>query len=107
MLLAIFEIDYGDEFSLYGFALVKEELWQEYLEHLKEEYEEDNYIEWYFGSNEFISWDSLQEIIDSYYIRRIDDVDVENLRDLFDFRDWQNFLGTLPLVRNCDEKNYI
>ena len=74
MILVSFESNYADEFDVFGLKVFEnDQAWREYLNEWKEEFktqisEENTEIEWYFGTNEFIIFNSWSEFKDCFEI---------------------------------------
>jgi len=70
-----FQSDYADEFDVYGFQIMNEKDYKRFQNTLKE-YEKylninENSLEYYFGTNESITWESFDDLIKSITISGI------------------------------------
>lgn len=62
--LITFESDWSDEFTVYGFCIMPKDQWLNFQEKLHEYFKYDNYLDWYFGTNEHIEWSGYSEVIE-------------------------------------------
>lgn len=96
MLLIKFSADYADEFNIYGFSIVSEEVWNDYVRHLHNYLNDQEEYEWFFGTNEFIYFDSssvrtlAENILNHYQVTKLDALQTGVLTDLFR-EQWGNF----------------
>ena len=72
--------NYADEFDLEGFMVIPEKTWEEIKEGWKEfEYPHNSY----FGSNEFITFESPEDILDSFEVIELTTLEEAVLVKLF------------------------
>lgn len=74
-LLLVYQADYADEFNVYGLRIVTSEEWKE----IKEDVNNIEYPleELYFGTNEFMDYDSAKELLSGFNAIVLDDSDVK------------------------------
>lgn len=79
-LLVKFQADWADEFDVYGFALTSREEWDLYCERLDD-------VAWpqcrSFGTNEEIQWESKEDHLQAFDVKKIDEEHVFLLKKLF------------------------
>jgi len=118
-LLVTFKANYADEFDVFGFALPAKDFWEEYLDHLKEDYTNAKEINWYFGTNEELVWRSnhertgwdrendkpiiayraaLEKLLSRYKVTEIDEPTFNMLSTLFDLKYPTACWGHFPWV---------
>jgi hypothetical protein len=89
-LLVTFKENYADEFDVHGFTIVDQDKWNEYVEHLKKELSGETMHEWYFGTNEFIIFETYGDkplfdiVMKSYNVTEIDDNIANQLKNIFE-----------------------
>lgn len=77
------KIDWADEFDIEGFEIMDEDQWVEYQEALTEaEYP----IEQYFGTNEFVEFESFEDLMRSISVKFISENEKEILTRLLDVK---------------------
>ena len=82
-ILIKFEADYADESDVYGFRIMSEEEW----ESLKNKIENLHYpLEFYFGTNEAMEFNSSQDIMESFTTTQLTSQDSECL-----FKHFKNY----------------
>ena len=85
-----FTKDYADEFDVHGFNIVSDESW----EHYQKEFEVVKFpVKMYFGTNEGIVFEDINDITSSIEAEVITDEEEQLLRKLFNFgdREWAEF----------------
>ena len=79
-LLVIFDEDYADEFDVYGFRIMSKDKWDEFVEATKK----INYpIEIYFGTNEAIEYESSKEVLRSFKLSELSNMDAACIKSHF------------------------
>ncbi len=78
--LVKFDADWADEFNCYGFSIMPETVWKKYKEDLKK-------LEWpqerYFGTNESFNWETRDEHLKDFKVKKISEKESEGLAKLF------------------------
>lgn len=78
--LVTIDIDWADEFSVYGFKLFNKQEWNLLYDKLK--IYGDTEVSWYFGTNE--GWDEpIKYFLDNMKVKEIDDIEVHVLSKRF------------------------
>lgn len=90
--LVSYKEDYADEFYVYGMKVFTESEYnsfvrnQRYARHLEEKDElvrgDWNEIELYFGTNEWLSFETVNEIIEALNVREITEQEFNTLKNL-------------------------
>ena len=80
MLLVKANVNYADEFDMEDFTTMTVETYKELVELLKNH---DDEIEWYFGSNEELSFNNGQDLLDCFEVVKISEEEDEVLDKLF------------------------
>lgn len=83
LLLVKSNFDYSDEFDVKGFALYTEEAWNNYLIAAQKFFDENDYIEQYFGTNEMIVVEDFDDMLRGYEVVEITNAEWETLNKLF------------------------
>lgn len=81
-----FEDNYADEFDVYGLRVFKTyEEWQKIFVDFIERNKDNDYIDWYFGSNEFIVIENAKHwIVEQFEVLYISETEYMFLIDHFD-----------------------
>jgi hypothetical protein len=72
--------NYADEFDVYGFAVLTEEEWVTFQQQVRDDF---SYSEHYFGTNEYLEWDSAEQYLKSLEVKEIDEIAYAVLINLF------------------------
>ena len=83
MYLVKFKADYADEFDVVGFRLMTEESMGAYFDFKCKLFEENELVEWYFGTNEFIGWEFFIDFSSCFSFRRLTEDEADKVRELF------------------------
>ena len=75
--------DYADEFDVKGFFCCTLEQWNEYKTAAYKMISEHPEQEYYFGSNEFLEFDSSHEFDEAFVATEISDAEYETMMKLF------------------------
>lgn len=62
-----FAANYADEFDIDGIRIFEEKDWDEYVENMHIEWPD----EWYFGTNEFIEFQSFEDFMSKFTINTV------------------------------------
>lgn len=93
MVMLVYRNNYADEFDVDGFAFLKEDDW----EYIKREAAETPFPrEMYFGSNEFMDYDTSKEFIDEFKVAPITQDLIEEFRRIFHMKPGEQFFGICP-----------
>jgi hypothetical protein len=84
VLLVLFQSDYGDEFDACGFALIEKGTWEQSLQLARLRLQKEGRVEIYFGTNEFIGFETFEQYEQSFKVRQVSEVEVDSLKRLFD-----------------------
>ncbi len=99
MKLVIFERDWADEFSPYGFAIMTEEEFEKFKEHYSKPQT------WYFGTNEGFEKENEDILFDDCTVKDITQEEADSIIKLFDLKSyiwcWGHEAGLFP--RKPDE----
>lgn len=82
-MIVIFICNYADEFDVWGFRVMPKEIWKEYLDRAKKKYQEKGILEYNFGSNEVIEWESYKDFLRSFTVIEITPEDEEVISRIF------------------------
>lgn len=72
--------NYADEFNTEGFIITSEKKWEQ---HLKEVEEQEFPLELYFGSNEFLGFDTFADYENSFSVEELSKEEVKVLKKFF------------------------
>ena len=76
-----FQMDYADEFDVYGFEVVTEELWEKY----KQMFKCVSYPnEYYFGTNEMVTFEDEAEVLRAITVTELSIMQADALKALFE-----------------------
>jgi hypothetical protein len=93
MVMLLYKDDYADEFDVEGFAFLKEDDW----EYIKREAAATEFpIEIYFGTNEFMEYDTSEEFINMFRVTPITEESIKELEKLFWLRPKESSFGICP-----------
>lgn len=81
-LLIKFTGNWADEFDVDGFQVMEAQKWLDHLEEVQEKVQFP--YEHYFGTNEFIEFESFEEYRSYFHVTNISDGDAEFLKEKFD-----------------------
>ncbi len=88
MKIIVFDSNYADEFDVTGFRIVTDEEAVKYINSIAEAFKRtDENIEWYFGSNEYVEFESEDEILNCITIKDITSDEFKFLKSLFNLSD--------------------
>jgi len=86
MILVKFDDNWADEMDVSGFKLYDNiDAWNAAIAKFKEKrkIDEENYFEVYFGTNEWIEYDSLDEFLNNFKVIEISDTDAAVIGAMF------------------------
>ena len=92
-LLIKFSCNYADEFDVEGFTVWKQSEWTEHFNHLKNN-PQDFPVEYPFGSNEEITFQSAQDLLSCCKITEISETEYNTFKKLFH----NGSYGSLPTI---------
>ena len=108
-LLLVHDEDWADEFNATGFMVVTEKEWEAAKERAKiifnaqPDYDESKYsyhsgkrpVEYYFGTNEFLEWDTYEEWIKDIKVVKLTDALAATIKSVF--KPWMRYgFGIIP-----------
>jgi len=85
--------NYADEFDVYGFQIYTQAEWNR-LEEVVENCKTFSFFEWYFGTNEYICFESPKQLLACLKKERVEifDEEIETLKKFFP----EGYFGSLP-----------
>lgn len=75
--------DYADEFQCEEFKVFTQEEFNKFIEYYKNYFDENNEAEIYFGTNEFLIFESFTEFYDCLSVSEITDEEASVIQKLF------------------------
>lgn len=81
MLLLTAEMNYADEFDMSEFMVIEAGEFKKIIE-AAEDYDDE--IEWYFGTNEELCYDSGSDMLDEISVKKITEAEAEMINKIFD-----------------------
>ncbi len=91
MLFIKFDSNYADEFDVEGFMIVANDVWERYVNSLTDEdFGEHN--EFYFGTNESLSFDDKAYYLSSFETKEVSDDELVVIKKFFGLKS-----GFIPL----------
>lgn len=81
--LILYEDNYADEFDVYGMSIVTEEFWNWYIETARRLFEQGKGIEYSFGTNEFVEYNSLSDFMSCFTVKNIPEEHAEIVKMYF------------------------
>lgn len=107
MKFVAFSRDWADEFTVYGFALMTTEEWNDYQAKLTKC---DN-LTWYFGTNEGYDDERGYHFLEDMEVSDVTPEEVESLKRIFKLRksDWEAYMtwGHFPEFREVDTDGVV
>lgn len=82
--LVLFEDNWADEMDLEGFKVMRKSEWEQTAAEFRESKENsESVIEFYFGTNEYNEYDSVDDALACFTVTEMTDDDAEFLEKLF------------------------
>ena len=82
-ILIKFDANYADEFDVEGFVVMSASAWEEHKTMAKEFFENGGHAEQYFGTNEYVEFDSYEDYMSAIKTTELDETQYEVLETLF------------------------
>lgn len=83
MKLIKYNDNYADEFDVEGFLILTDEEWENQLHISKLVFDTLGSVEIYFGTNEFIEYDSFDEWLNTFKVKDISDELAKEIIEIF------------------------
>jgi len=102
MLLVKFYGDCCNDFDVYGFKIMEDVEWKNFIIEVDEHFLKYDSFDFYVGTNNYIEFKSKEHILGYYYPQNISDEEVETIQNLFD----GDIFGTFLTLKEIKEYEY-
>lgn len=82
-LLITYHGDWADEMDVHGFFLTTQTRWNNYVEGVREHFENNSEHSYYVGTNEEIIYESAEMVLNDYDVKEISSEDAEVIKKYF------------------------
>lgn len=99
-----FSDNYADEFDIYGFTIMSEESWIDFQNRNREIFENYGDREWYFGTNEYVNYDTYDDFIANFSTKEISTAEEDIIEKFILEGEYDSIYGVFPDFRGYDEE---